>query len=210
MHMDVLSSSARVIWVRGCETGERRGCVGRYCLFQLSREHEGRRVSMLKEGRLMSSLLKAMGHHLFTFRRPSTTLSHGQCVLTRSKPPSLLASSLYSLLLTSQSKRVSRSDQCVSRAIRRNERGLISKMGQCDAIFIPLTEHVFVARLVLLRRIGLLQGNCWSWDASAARVGSKSRSNPCRYVPAPHPHLSEHSTGGTAQQNVSSGWMVPV
>lgn len=163
---------------------------------------------MLKEGRLMSSLLKAMGHHLFTFRRPSTTLSHGQCVLTRSKPPSLLASSLYSLLLTSQSKRVSRSDQCVSRAIRRNERGLISKMGQCDAIFILLTEHVFVARLVLLRRIGLLQGNCWSWDASAARVGSKSRSNPCRYVPAPHPHLSECTRQGALLSKMfrRGGW----
>jgi hypothetical protein len=49
MPMDALSSSARVIWVRGCETGERRGRVGWYFLFQPSREHEGRRVPMLKE-----------------------------------------------------------------------------------------------------------------------------------------------------------------
>jgi hypothetical protein len=70
----------------------------------------------------MSSLLKAVGHHLFAFRKPSTTLSHGRCVLTRSKSSSLLASNLYSLLLAPQSKRVSRFDQGISRAIQRNRR----------------------------------------------------------------------------------------
>jgi hypothetical protein len=94
-------------------------------------------------------------------------------MLTQSKPSSLLVLSLYSLLLASQRKRASRSDQDVSQAIDEMN-GVSSLKWQGDVILILLTEHVFIARFVLLRRIRLLQGNSWSWDALAVRVGSKS------------------------------------